>query len=175
MSVSVSGFTQSNTSPFQTFSGTKYYAGLAGSGPTYYKDPSSNLYIFQRVGDILGAGGSITIPANYYANVKYYLVGGGAGGGVGFGGGGGKFVSNQITTDGSIRLSIGAGGTGSILANSNPTAGGNTSLSYLGNTIDASGGLAGTSPVALRGSNFTDSLGNIYYYGSGGGTTYNGG
>jgi hypothetical protein len=176
MSISVSGFTQSNTSPFQTFSGTKYYAGLSGSGPTYYKDPSSNLYIFQRVGDILGATGSITLPPN--AKVKYYLVGGGAGGGASAGnagGGGGRYVSNQINTSSSttLTLSIGAGGTGSILASStNPTAGGNTSLAYSGNTIDASGGLPETGSV---GSNFTDSLGNIYYYGGGGRSIVGGG
>jgi hypothetical protein len=185
MSISVSGFTQSNTSPFQTFSGKKYYAGLSGSGSTYYKDPNSNLYIFQRVGDRLGATGSITIPPN--VTVKYYLVGGGGGGGPQFtisgaylfnNGDGGKFVSNQINTSSSttLTLSIGAGGTGSILA-TNPTAGGNTSLSYLGNTIDASGGLTSKIPNLFFtiGSNFTDSLGNIYYYGSAGGYTDTGG
>jgi hypothetical protein len=180
MSISIIGFTQNATSPFQTFSGTKYYAGLSGSGSTYYKDPTSNLYIFQQVNNNSTATGTVMIPANfipanYYANIKYYLVGGGGGGGAGMNGDGGKFVSNQINISGTttLTLSIGAGGLGSILT-TNPTAGGNTTLTYLGNTTDAIGGLPGLA-IQTRGSNFTDSLGNIYYYGSAGGTNFSGG
>ena len=47
MSVQISGFTKTTTSPFQDVSGTNYYAGLSGTGATYYN--SGNLYIFQQV------------------------------------------------------------------------------------------------------------------------------
>ena len=122
--------------------------------------------------------GSITIPKNYDATVKYYLVGGGGGGGPGHGGagggGGGNYLSNQFSISGTntIVLSIGAGGPGATFGAGGPgTPGGNTELIYLGNTIDASGGFAGTgsSPITSVGNRFIDSLGNIYYYGGGGG------
>jgi len=177
MSVQITGFTQTILNPFQDVSGSSYYAGLSGSGATYYN--TGNLYVFQEVGSNNTATGSITIPNNYSATINYYLVGGGGGGaqygnasGNGGGGGGGTNVSNQITTSGptTLTISIGAGGGGAN--NIVPaTAGGTTTLIYLGNTINISGGFAGTSssPVTSVGSNFIDSLGNIYYYGSGGG------
>jgi hypothetical protein len=180
MSVVITGFTQTSVNPFTDISGSNYYAGFTGvpAGSYYYN--SGNLYIFQLVVANNIATGSITIPSN--ATVKYYLVGGGGGGaqygnanGNG-GGGGGGYLSNQIITSGvtTLNISIGAGGGG---ANNivNATAGGTTSLIYLGNTTSANGGLAGTlvSPVASYGSRFIDSLGNIYYYGSGGGININ--
>ena len=186
MSVQISGFTQTTTSPFQNVSGTNYYAGLSGTGATYYN--SGNLYIFQEVGNNGSPMGSITIPSNYNATIKYYLVGGGGGGGgngLGVaaagrgGGGGGNYLSNLFSISGtnSIVLSIGAGGIGAPQsAYGSGTPGGNTELIYLGNTVDASGGFAGTisSPIAGVGRRFIDSLGNIYYYGGGGGgNTYN--
>jgi hypothetical protein len=176
MSVQISGFTKTTTSPFQDVSGTNYYAGLSGTGATYYN--SGNLYIFQQVGSNGSPMGSITIPKNYDATVKYYLVGGGGGGGPGHGGagggGGGNYLSNQFSISGTntIVLSIGAGGPGATFGAGGPgTPGGNTELIYLGNTIDASGGFAGTgsSPITSVGNRFIDSLGNIYYYGGGGG------
>ena len=177
MSVQITGFTQTTTSPFQNLLGTNYYAGLSGTGATYYN--IGNLYIFQEVGSNGSPIGSITIPSNYNATVKYYLVGGGGGGiysgngGLGGGGGGGNYLSNQFSISGTntIVLSIGAGGSGAPNGSTPSNPGGNTDLTYLVNTINASGGFAGTgtSPIAGVGSNFIDSLGNIYYYGSGGG------
>ena len=182
MSVQITGFTKTTTSPFQNDSGTNYYAGLSGATPGPYYYNIGNLYIFQDFSINNTATGAITIPKNYTAKVKYYLVGGGGGGinsgngGLSGGGGGGSYLSNQFSISGTntIVLSIGAGGSGApnISTPSNP--GGNTGLTYLGNTINASGGFAGTdtSPIAGVGSNFIDSLGNIYYYGSGGGVNY---
>lgn len=178
MSVQISGFTQTTTSPFQNDSGTNYYAGLSGSTPGPYYYNLGNLYIFQDFNINNTAIGSITIPSNYNATVKYYLVGGGGGGGSGNGGGnggggGGIYLSNQFSISGTntIVLSIGAGGAGSIFGGNSGNPGGNTELIYLGNTIYASGGFAGTvtSPITGVGSQFIDSLGNIYYYGGGGG------
>lgn len=180
MSVQITGFTQTTTSPFQNVFGTNYYAGLSGSAPGPYYYNSGNLYIFQDFSINNTATGSVKIPKNYNATVKYYLVGGGGGGGPGVsgtgGGGGGNYLSNQFSISGTntIVLSIGAGGIGGTPNNSTP--GGNTELIYLGNTIDASGGFAGSflSPVTSVGNRFIDSLGNIYYYGGGGGGNFNG-
>jgi hypothetical protein len=180
MSVQITGFTKTTTSPFQDVSGTNYYAGLSGTtpGPTYYN--IGNLYIFQDFSINNTATGSIIIPSKYDASVKYYLVGGGGGGGLGLnaggngGGHGGNYVFNQFSISGSktITLSIGAGGIGASGQNPKGTDGGNTNITYLSNTINASGGPGGgglNSPLTTVGSQFTDSLGNIYYYGSGGG------
>jgi len=183
MSVQITGFTKTTSSPFQNISGTNYYAGLSGSTPGPYYYNSGNLYIFQDFSINNTATGSVTIPKNYNATVKYYLVGGGGGGGPGAsrtgGGGGGNYLSNQFSISGTntIVLSIGAGGIGGIGGTpNNSTPGGNTELIYLGNTIDASGGFAGSfsSPVTSVGNRFIDSLGNIYYYGGGGGGNFNG-
>jgi hypothetical protein len=183
MSVVITGFTQTFVNPFTNISGSNYYAGLSGStpGPHYYN--IGNLYVFQDFSSNNTATGTITIPNNYSATITYYLVGGGGGGaqygnasGNG-GGGGGGYLSNQIITSGvtTFTISIGAGGGGAQNISPPATPGGNTSLNYLGNTLNANGGYAGTlsSPVTSVGSNFIDSLGNIYYYGSGGGGSIN--
>ena len=181
MSIQITGFTQTTNNPFTSVSGSNYYAGFTGvpAGSYYYN--SGNLYIFQDFSSNNTAIGSITIQAN--SIVKYYLVGGGGGGaqngntnGNG-GGGGGDYLSNQIIIYGptTFTISIGAGGIGAQPVGPPATPGGNTSLNYLGNTIDASGGFAGasSSPVTTVGSNFSDSLGNIYYFGGGGGGSIN--
>ena len=162
MSVQITGFTQTSVNPFTPVSGNNYYAGLSGSGATYYN--SGDLYVFQEVGTNGLAAGSITIPNNYSATVKYYLVGGGGGGGVttGGGGGGNYQTSTATVTSGTIlSLNIGGGGSGS--------SGGNTTF----NSTTATGGnyASGSS----QGKQFTDSLGNIYYYGGGGGIASHGG
>jgi hypothetical protein len=178
MSVQITGFTKTTNNPFQNVSGTNYYAGLSGTTPGPYYYNIGNLYIFQDFSINNTATGAITIPKNYNATVKYYLVGGGGGGGGGNagrgGGGGGNYLSNQFSISGTntIVLSIGAGGSGAPQsAGGSGAPGGNTELIYLGNTVDASGGFAGTgsSPIAGVGRRFIDSLGNIYYYGGGGG------
>ena len=81
MSVTISNFTATTTSPFVNSSTNNktYFTGLPGStsGNYYYNETNGNteLYVFQRVGDHYGATGSITIPIN--STVKIYLVGGG--------------------------------------------------------------------------------------------------
>jgi hypothetical protein len=99
MSIVITGFTESDTDPFVNISGISYYAGLSpteGSGPYYYN--TGNIYIFQEVGDILDAIGTIKIP--FDATVNYYLVGGGGAGtnlSIGIGGAGGKYISGSIS------------------------------------------------------------------------------
>jgi len=181
MSVQITGFIQTTTSPFTPVAGSNYYAGFTGvPAGSYYYYNGANLYVFQNFNSNATATGTITVPNN--SVVKYYLVGGGGGGGRGGGGGGGggggNYLSNQFSISGTntFVLSIGAGGSGDAYGgNPSASAGGNTELIYLGNTIDASGGFAGTvsSPTSV-GNSFIDSLGNIYYYGGGGGGNFNG-
>jgi hypothetical protein len=160
MSVQITGFTETYTDPFVNIGGTSYYVGLSptdGSGPYYYN--SGNLFVFQEVGNILAAVGSITIP--FDATVNYYLVGGGGGGDF-IGGGGGKFIfgSISIKSDSSLDLYIGKGG--------DDNDGGETSLSNLTNYIFSPGGLFGSSSANIGGK-FMDSLNNEYFYGGDGG------
>ena len=85
MSVTITGFTRTSSSPFITFESNKYYNGIITdlSNNNYYYSDTTNtntdLYVFQRYGDTSTASGTITI--NTSANVEYYLIGGGGGGG----------------------------------------------------------------------------------------------
>ena len=169
MSVLITGFTQTVTSPFTPVSGSNYYAGLSGSTPgSYYYYNGANVYIFQDFSSNITAIGSITIPNN--VTVKYYLVGGGGGGGY-CGGNGGDYQTGSLTfSSGSIiPLTIGAGGTGGTGG-----TGGNGGNTIFNLTFVADGGTGGSSSSISSssiGNKFTDSLGNIYYYGGGGGGT----
>ena len=168
MSVLITGFTQTSVNPFTSFSGSNYYKGFTGiPAGSYYYYNGANLYVFQEVGSNGLAAGSITIPNNYNATIKYYLVGGGGGGGSNsinaLGGGGGNYQSGSLSVSSGIILSltVGAGGSGS--------SGGNTTF----NSTIANGGSYASG--SSQGQKFTDSLGNIYYYGGGGGNISFGG
>jgi hypothetical protein len=177
MQSTITGFTETMSSPFQ--SDTNYYAGLSGSGATYYN--SGNLYIFQQVGNIATASGSITIP--YNATVKYYLVSGGGGGGAnndnqvvpaGLGGCGGNFLLGSITVSSGSTLNLTVGGGGRGFNGGNKGTSGNDTIL---NSVTVNGGIyaKNTNLSLFKGNKFTDSSGNTYYYGGGGGSYLTGG
>ena len=168
MSVNITGFTQTAISPFTTVSGSTYYTGFSSSltNSNYYYN-SGNLYIFQQKGINALASGTITISSP--ATVKYYLVGGGcAGTNFGPSGGGGSYTSQTFNylNGNTISINVGNGGVSSNGANS--------TVIYNSITYTGTGGSLGSG--SNIGNQFSDSLGNIYYYGSGGGNagTYNG-
>jgi len=175
MSIEILGFTKTETDPFLNLYDTNYYTGLIpqiGSGPGSYYYNTENLYVFQQVGDIEQAFGTITIP--YSATVKYYLVGGGGAGdpappvgaGTGAGGAGGEYISGTFTLEKGMVLNLLIGGGGNPIL---PLDGGDTSLTINSLQINsASGGLTGLSG-SLSGDNFIDILDNVYFYGGDGG------
>jgi hypothetical protein len=145
-------------------SGT-FYAGLTGAvGNCYYN--SGNTYIFQRVGDISGASGSIDITGA--ATVNYYLVGGGGGGGgIGNCGGGGSFVTGSFSVIGSETITIGIGGGGSS------SNGGDTYITATG--FAGATGTGGAFGSGAGVGNYFTVDGKIYCYGGGGGNYEQGG
>jgi len=161
--VVISGFTKTTDNPFVLFPSSSggndktYFNGLTTSGSTgnyYYKQ--GNVFVFQRIGDLSGATGSITIDSSL--NVTAYLVGGGGNGNSNTAGGGGSYTKVSFTSTSSpYTISIGSSATVTTFG-----------------SYTAAGGTNGSGSGV--GKKFVDnSLGYTYFYGAGGGNNGHGG